>query len=228
MFEKIFSYFKKKKEEPTKTDLVVEQEEQKEVDVEISYVGNITKVDIKEDCHITDYVPTMRKYGQEWVEDKIPNSVLLEGLNIKKKTIYLFEKDNRRYACYSNSDVIVVNEMITLDNNHIDDRRIEIRKKDDSYTIHNLKHDEVRSTYFVKFYNSNNPEQAFFQLDKNIALDIAKDMLDSLNKISGISTIIDLDKISQVLGLPKKDSNPQIIAPVILKSEKEEVKIKQK
>ena len=118
--------------------------------------------------------------------------------------------------------------MITLDNNHIDDRRIEIRKKDDSYTIHNLKHDEVRSTYFVKFYNSNNPEQAFFQLDKNIALDIAKDMLDSLNKISGVSTIIDLDKISQVLGLPKKDSNPQIIAPVILKSEKEEVKIKQK
>lgn len=228
MFEKILSRFKKKKEEPTKTDLVVEQEEQKEVDVEISYVGNITKVDIKEDCHITDYVPTMRKYGQEWIEDKIPNSVLLEGLNIKKKTIYLFEKDNRRYACYSNSDVIVVNEMITLDNNHIDDRRIEIRKKDDSYTIHNLKHDEVRSTYFVKFYNSNNPEQAFFQLDKNIALDIAKDMLDSLNKISGISTIIDLDKISQVLGLPKKDSNPQIIAPVILKSENEEVKIKQK
>ena len=228
MFENILSRFKKKKEEPTKTDLVVEQEEQKEVDVEISYVGNITKVDIKEDCHITDYVPTMRKYGQEWIEDKIPNSVLLEGLNIKKKTIYLFEKDNRRYACYSNSDVIVVNEMITLDNNHIDDRRIEIRKKDDSYTIHNLKHDEVRSTYFVKFYNSNNPEQAFFQLDKNIALDIAKDMLDSLNKISGISTIIDLDKISQVLGLPKKDSNPQIIAPVILKSENEEVKIKQK
>lgn len=228
MFEKIFGYFKKKKEEPTKTDLVVEQEEPKEVDVEISYVGNITKVDIKEDCHITDYVPTMRKYGQEWIEDKIPNSVLLEGLNIKKKTIYLFEKDNRRYACYSNSDVIVVNEMITLDNNHIDDRRIEIRKKDDSYTIHNLKHDEVRSTYFVKFYNSNNPEQAFFQLDKDIALDIAKDMLDSLNKISGVSTIIDLDKISQVLGLPKKDSNPQIIAPVILKSENEEVKIKQK
>lgn len=228
MFEKIFGYFKKKKEEPTKTDLVVEQEEPKEVDVEISYVGNITKVDIKEDCHITDYVPTMRKYGQEWIEDKIPNSVLLEGLNIKKKTIYLFEKDNRRYACYSNSDVIVVNEMITLDNNHIDDRRIEIRKKDDSYTIHNLKHDEVRSTYFVKFYNSNNPEQAFFQLDKDVALDIAKDMLDSLNKISGVSTIIDLDKISQVLGLPKKDSNPQIIAPVILKSENEEVKIKQK
>lgn len=228
MFEKILSRFKKKKDEPTKTDLVVEQEEPKEVDVEISYVGNITKVDIKEDCHITDYVPTMRKYGQEWIEDKIPNSVLLEGLNIKKKTIYLFEKDNRRYACYSNSDVIVVNEMITLDNNHIDDRRIEIRKKDDSYTIHNLKHDEVRSTYFVKFYNSNNPEQAFFQLDKNIALDIAKDMLDSLNKISGVSTIIDLDKISQVLGLPKKDSNPQIIAPVILKSENEEVKIKQK
>lgn len=228
MFEKIFGYFKKKKEEPTKTDLVVEQEEPKEVDVEISYVGNITKVDIKEDCHITDYVPTMRKYGQEWIEDKIPNSVLLEGLNIKKKTIYLFEKDNRRYACYSNSDVIVVNEMITLDNNHIDDRRIEIRKKDDSYTIHNLKHDEVRSTYFVKFYNSNNPEQAFFQLDKDVALDIAKDMLDSLNKISGVSTIIDLDKISQVLGLPKKDSNPQIIAPVILKSENEEIKIKQK
>lgn len=228
MVEKIFSYFKKKKEKPTKTDLVVEQEEPKEVNVEISYVGNITKVDIKEDCHITDYVPTMRKYGQEWIEDKIPNSVLLEGLNIKKKTIYLFEKDNRRYACYSNSDVIVVNEMITLDNNHIDDRRIEIRKKDDSYTIHNLKHDEVRSTYFVKFYNSNNPEQAFFQLDKDIALDIAKDMLDSLNKISGVSTIIDLDKISQVLGLPKKDSNPQIIAPVILKSENEEVKIKQK
>ena len=139
MFEKIFSYFKKKKEEPTKTNLVVEQEEAKEVDIEITYVGNITKVDIKEDCHITDYVPTMRKYGQEWVEDKIPNSVLLEGLNIKKKTIYLFEKGNRRYACYSNSDVIVVNEMITLDNNHIDDRKIEIRKKDDSYTIHNLK-----------------------------------------------------------------------------------------
>lgn len=228
MFEKIFGYFKKKKEEQPKTNVVVEQEELKEVDIEISYLGNITKVDIKEDCHISNYVPAIRKYGQEWVEDKIPNSILLEGLNIKKKTIYLFEKDNRHYACYSNSDVIVVNEMITLDNNHIDDRRIEIRKKDDSYTIHNLKHDEVRSTYFVKFYNSNNPEQSFFQLDKDIALDIAKDMLDSLSKISGVSTIIDLDKISQVLGLPKKDANTQIITPVILNTETEAVKIKQK
>lgn len=228
MFEKLLSRFKKKKDEQPKSNLVIEKEEPKEVDIDISYLGNITKVDIKEDCHISNYVPTMKKYGQEWVEDKIPNSVLLEGLNIKKKTIYLFEKDNRRYACYSNSDVIVINEMITLENNHIDDRRIEIRKKDDSYTIHNLKHDETRSTYFVKFYNSNDPEQAFFQLGKDNALNIAQDMLDSLSKISGVSTIIDLEKVAQVIGLPKKDSTPQTIAPVTLPSEKDLPKIKQK
>jgi len=230
MLEKLFNRFKKKKKEnqPSKVAEVKTEEPIREVDVEISYVGNITKVDIKEDCHIRNYVPTMIKYGKEWVEDKIPNSTLLDkGLNINKKTIYLFEKDNRRYSCYSNEEIIYINEMVLLDNNHVDERSIEIGLKDNSYLIHNLKHDEVRSTYFVKFYNSNEPEQAFFQLEKDIALDIANDMLNSISKISGVSTILDLDKIHQVIGIPKKDSKSQVIAPIVL-SEDDQTKLKQK
>lgn len=226
MFNKFFSRFRKKKIEELPQVVNEEKQEPKEVDVEITYIGNITKVDIKEDCHITDYVPTMRKYGQEWIEDKVPNSVLLDGLNIKKKTIYLFEKDNRRYACYSNDEVIFINEMITLENNHIDDRRIEVRKKDNSYTIHNLKHDEIRSTYFVKFYNSNNPEQQFFQLGKETALEIANDLLDNISKISGVSTYIDLNRIHEVLGIPKKEVPKQEI-PKITLSEEKDIKVKQ-
>ena len=226
MFNKFFSRFRKKKIEELPQVGKEEKQEPKEVDVEITYIGNITKVDIKEDCHITDYVPTMRKYGQEWIEDKVPNSVLLDSLNIKKKTIYLFEKNNRRYACYSNDEVIFINEMITLENDHIDDRRIEVRKKDNSYTIHNLKHDEIRSTYFVKFYNSNNPEQQFFQLEKETALEIANDLLNNISKISGVSTYIDLNRIHEALGIPKKEVPKQEI-PKITFPEEKDIKVKQ-
>ena len=85
MFKKLIKYFNKKeiKEDCTKTPPKIEP---KEIEIEITVLGNITKVDIKDDCNVTEYVETMKKRGQEWIEDKIPNTTLFDkSTNIKRK-----------------------------------------------------------------------------------------------------------------------------------------------
>lgn len=212
MFEKLFRILKK--QSPVQKEINQESKPQ-EVDIEVTVLGNIVKVDIKEDCTVMEYVPTMRKKGHEWIEDKIPNATLFDkNVNIKKKVIYLFEKENIRYSCYTTEDVIHINERTTNENNHIDERIITVYKKEDNYVISEMKHDENRSTYFVKSHEKKNPEYEFFQLGKDNANQLGKEVLSNLEKINGVGTLIDLDFIYQRLGLIRPKLETPAIKPI--------------
>ncbi len=227
MFKNLFKYFKKKQiQEPQQNK--TQEEIPKEVEIEITVIGNMTKVDIKDDCNVVEYVETMKKRGQEWIEDKIPNATLFDkSTNIKRKTIYLFEKENKRYSCYTNDNIIHINERVMKENNHIDERIITIYKKEDNYVVCGMKHDESRSTYFVKSHEKKNPDYEFFQLGKDNAIEIAKEVLSNLEKITGIDTIINLDLIYERFGIERKRQNISHINPISINND-ESSKVKKK
>lgn len=227
MFKNLFKYFKKKQiQEPQQSK--TQEEIPKEVEIEITVIGNMTKVDIKDDCNVIEYVESVKKRGQEWVEDKIPNATLFDkSTNIKRKTIYLFEKENKRYSCYENDRIIHINERIASDNNNIDERIITIYKLEDNYIVSRMKHDEQRSTYFVKSHEKKNSEYEFFQLGKDNALDVVKEVLSNLENISNVSSIIDIDLIYERFGFERK-INQEVRVKTVTINEDESVKVKKK
>lgn len=217
MFEKLFAKLRKYgfiKEGKDPEEKLIKEEPQ-EVDIEVTVLGNITKVDIKEDCTVMEYVPTIKKRSHEWIEDKIPNATLFDsGLKIKRKVVYLFERENIRYSCYTTDDVIHINERITDEHNHIDERIINIYKNHDNYIINRMKHDETRSTYFVKSHEKKTPDYAYFQLGRENAIQLSKEVLANLENISGVDTIIDLDLVYEKLGIKRKKDVQPVIKPV--------------
>lgn len=218
MFKKLFAKLRKYgfiKDENGTVEEKTKETQPQEVDIEVTVLGNITKVDIKEDCTVKEYVPTMKKRGHEWVEDKIPNATLFDkSFNIKRKVIYLFERENIRYSCYSTDDVIHINERITTKNNHLDERIIKIYKNEDNYVINRMKHDENRSTYYVKTHEKKDPDFEYFQLGKENAIELVKEVLTNLEKISGVETLIDLDLVYERLGIERKKDEPPVIKPI--------------
>ena len=78
----------------------------------------------------------MKEIDEELISDMIPNSTLFDkGTNINKKVIYLFEQENKKYSCYSNENIIFINERIYEENNHIDERTIKVYLNEDNYII---------------------------------------------------------------------------------------------
>ena len=55
-----------------------------------------------------------------------------------------------------------------------------------------MKHDEQRSTYFVKSHEKKNPEYEFFQLGKDNALDVVKEVLNNLENIKTITKKVNI------------------------------------
>ena len=79
-----------------------------------------------------------------------------------------------------------------------------VYKLEDNYMVSRMKHDEQRSTYFVKSHEKKNPDYELFQLGKDNALDVVKEVLSNLEKISTVSSIIDMDLIYERFGLEIK------------------------
>ena len=83
MFKQIIKYFKKKEKNIPKLE-----ETSKKIEIEVTKLPNITKVEIKEDCTVVEYVETMKEIDEELISDMIPNSTLFDkGTNINKKVI---------------------------------------------------------------------------------------------------------------------------------------------
>lgn len=226
MFDKIKKFFKKTQVEEPEEDS--KEEVAKDIPIDIKDYGLFIKVDIKEDCNLMEYVPIMRKKGQEWVEDKIPNATLLDkGININKKTIYLFDKDNISYSIFISDQIIHINERIKTENNHIDERIINIFKNDDNYRISRMKHDESRSTYYVKGFEKKDPDFKWFQLGRENAINLSKEILSNLEKIPFLHRIINLNDIYNYLELERKIPT-QEIKPIKLDETIQKEKIKEK
>ena len=195
MFKQIIKYFNKKEKNIPKLE-----ETSKKIEIEVTKLPNITKVEIKEDCTVVEYVETMKEIDEELISDMIPNSTLFDkGTNINKKVIYLFEQENKKYSCYSNENIIFINERIYEENNHIDERTIKVYLNEDNYIISRMKHDESRSTYYVKSHEKKNPDYEFFQLGKENARAIIEDVLNGLEELPIVKSILDIDLVKERL-----------------------------
>ena len=195
MFKQIIKYFNKKEKNIPKLE-----ETSKKIEIEVTKLPNITKVEIKEDCTVVEYVETMKEIDEELISDMIPNSTLFDkGTNINKKVIYLFEQENKKYSCYSNENIIFINERIYEENNHIDEITIKVYLNEDNYIISRMKHDESRSTYYVKSHEKKNPDYEFFQLGKENARAIIEDVLNGLEELPIVKSILDIDLVKERL-----------------------------
>ena len=116
-----------------------------------------------------------------------------------KKVINLFEQENKKYSCYSNENIIFINERIYEENNHIDERTIKVYLNEDNYIISRMKHDESRSTYYVKSHEKKNPDYEFFQLGKENARAIIEDVLNSLEELPIVKSLLDIDLVKERL-----------------------------
>lgn len=219
----ILSIFEKKKEEiipPKPEEKII-----RDIDIELTYIGNFLMLDIKEDCDIFEYTKALEKKNIKLEDTRITNNALFDGglEHIKRKKIYFFKNNNIEYNIYSNDEKIFINERITNpENNHIDERILEVKRKTGDYKITNLKHDEIRSTYCVKFFSSDKPDYKFFQLGRENAFNIAQDVLNNLSKISAIKTIINLDIFYETIGITKKEIKKRAIRPIEFTEDKTE------
>lgn len=185
---------------------IEEKPKTKDIEIEITYIDNIIKVDIKDDCNIIEYMNAIRKLDAEDINKNIFNSILFDtgGLDvIHKKTIYIVNKDNKTYNICNDFNCIYIDEHIKYENNnadnklYIDQKIIKVNKDTKEYEISRLKHEKSLSTYYVKFFDSENPNQLYFKLDQKEALEVAKETLNNLSKIDNIEKIINFDLINK-------------------------------
>lgn len=180
-------------------------------EIEIKEQDNFIIFDIKDDCSLEEYMKSTEKYDAQNIESRIANNTLFDEnfRNIKKKRIYLFTDENKSYNIYSNDYKIHINERIYYDSvdEHIDERIISIDKLTKHYRISRLKHRASLSTYYVKGFSSDNPDENFFHIDESEALKLAKEVIGHLRKIENIDKIINLDEVFRLINRKNKQSN---------------------
>lgn len=168
------------------------------VDIEITKDGIFTKVDIKKDCNLAEYVCSVDKLGIKEIDKKIANKTLLDnGVKlIKSKTIYIFSYNNKNYNLYLDNNIIFIDERIIDQNNeenYITEKTVEIDLTNMQYKISTMNHDKHLSTHNIKFYDSRNNESSYFSINKIDALKIMNIILTDLSKVPNINNIINLE-----------------------------------
>lgn len=202
-----------------KTIKIEDKPKVKDIEIEITNIGNFIKVDIKEDCNINEYMKAIKKLNAEDINQDVFNNALFDagGLDIiHKKTIYIVKNDYIIYNIINDDDFLYIDERIkhenSLDENltteekvvksnklYIDERIIRVNKHNKEYKISRLMHDNSLSTFYVKFFESEDPNRLYFKLDKIEALEAANLILTNLSKIKNIETLVDFNFIDEAI-----------------------------
>lgn len=188
------------------TNSVINSSNTKDINIEVTKDNNFTKVDIKEDCNLAEYMKAIAKLNIKEIDEKIANITLFDsGIQlIKSKLIYVFSHNNKNYNLYLNDNYVFIDERIINENNekdYITERIIEIDLSNMEYKITTRNHDKHLSTHGIKYYNSKNNELNYFILDQIDALKIIKEIFENLNQVPNINNIINLEFILSNLDL---------------------------
>jgi len=181
-------------------------------DIEITKDEIFTKVDIKKDCNLAEYVCSVDKLGIKEIDKKIANKTLFDsGVKlIESKTIYIFSYNNKDYNLYLKNNNIFIDERVINKNdeeNYITEKTVEIDLTNMQYKISTMNHDKHLSTHNIKFYDSKSNESNFFTLNKIDALKIINTILKDLGKVPNINNIINLEFIFCNLELKEDKTN---------------------
>ena len=193
----MFNFFKKKRKVVYNEKIRKNNELPKTTEIIVSNYENLIIVDIKENCSITDYCNYLKSINCEYLFNKIWNSTIWDSKKqqVKSNKIYYVKQNNAEYNIYNNEEKTFIVERRTIEEKSpwIEEIVITIYKEKDNYQIARLKHDETRSTFYTKFYNSDKLEETLFYLAN--ANDIGLEMLERLNLIDNIDKIINVEEI---------------------------------
>ena len=182
----------------------------KDIKIDVTTDNNFTKVNIKEDCNLAEYMKAVERLNIKEIDKKIANATLFDsGIKlIKSKLIYVFSHNDKDYNLYLNNNNIFINERIINENNekkYITERILEIDLINMEYKVTSRYHDKHLSTHDIKFYNSKGNELSYFILNKTQAVEIIKEIFKNLNKVPNLNNIIDLEFIHSNLDLTEEN-----------------------
>lgn len=184
------------------------------VQIKTNTEGNFSVFEISKTTTFLDFYTACKQTQTNNLEDYISNAILFDGSFITGKKIYIFSQENKLYNIVSNDNTIHINERITYDTTDehnktfIDERIIKIDKTTNSFIVTRMKHDKNLSTFYVKYFASDEKDETLFHLDENTAIEISHEMLSNLSSIENIDKILDLSEVSKYLSF--QDSTPPI------------------
>lgn len=191
-------------------NLIINTSNTKDIKIEVIKNSNFTKVNIKEDCNLAEYMKAVERLNIKEIDEKIANITLFDnGIQlIKSKLIYIFSHKDKDYNLYLNNNNIFINERIINENNeknYITERILQIDLINMEYKVTSRYHDKHLSTHDIKFYNSKGNELSCFILNKTQAVEIIKEIFKNLNEVPNINNIIDLEFIYSNLDLTEEN-----------------------
>lgn len=193
----MFEFMKKKfiKNNSQQTNI----SDDEEVLIKVGEEYGFKYLDLLEDCTLNDFMFTINKFGYGEILNNIGNSALIDGSinNLRRKKIYVIQKDNILYNFYMNDDALFIDERIFLENGHIEERTLKI-SLNRGFKISRMMHNSELSTYDISFYPPSPTIGDFFKMEYRDALKILKELLDKINNIENIKLTIDLSLIENV------------------------------
>lgn len=172
----------------------------KESTLKITKYKTHTTVELLKDLNVCEF---SKLPNSKLIEEIISNNMLFDTRPItkdsiiKKKKIYIIKIENKNYAILVDDTKVIIDERIDC-KDHIDERELEINKEAKKFKITRQKHDNNKSTFYVKYYplESNLPE--YFRLEKEKAYEIIHSIIEGISRFEEIENLIDLESLENV------------------------------
>lgn len=174
--------------------------------LEVRYIENTLEIIINDDCHLKEFNDEIRIKVKKDFLSNLSLAFIEPDFSIKKGTIYLFMKDNLVFNVYTNEQKTYISERKFIETG-IQETIINL-EENNKFSISSMNHDLNGSTHEIRTYMSNT--KSFSQLDKNIAFDLARQLLEHLNEVLTVDNIYEQLKI-----LPQYKYNPIISDEII-------------
>ena len=199
--------------------------------VVVSSDGNITKIEIKEDCSLMFFYYEITKKLTRDVANQINMSSILNDSKVNKKILYVINQDNKVYNIsyeVDNNNNIIYDKLFISEKSNETNKFVETTLKilpNHNYTV--TRKDTNSITNGFKIYMKNKEEQKRFieenKYDMNIkcrdefvlskkqAFRSINDILGALKKVNTINKIVPLNKLYEHFGvIPHSEHIPII------------------
>lgn len=174
-------------------------------DITIVSEGNFSKVEISDYISIKDFVERTKTIDKFGVTNLICNSCFwnVDEQKVNKGTIYIIQIGNRLYNMLINSNNIVIDERLIIED-ITEERVIDIDIDSNDYRYARLKHYQTEftstgSTFYVKCYHKGDSGSGNLSLSKEETYEDINMIIDNLQSIEGIENIINLDLLKKII-----------------------------
>lgn len=168
--------------------------------ITITKDNNFTILTIKEECSLQEYTKILKKTKSSYLLDIINLKHLLKNNSISPKKIILYNQNNYLYIISITQNQIYITRRTP--NTNIIEETINIDRTEYSYQISQLIHTIDGNSIDIKsHYKDPKKNYSFMHLPKEIALNIARTIIEDLSQIPNISSHLNIREITKILNI---------------------------